>query len=60
MSLESTLPKLEQVERQIGERLRELRVLRSLRRILQRKYREDETAARNRKANQGVDHADSP
>lgn len=54
MSLESTLPKLEQVERQIGEQLRELRVLRSLRRILQRKCREDETAARNRQVSQGV------
>lgn len=44
MSLESTLPKLDQVERQIGERLRELRLLRSLQRILRRKRREDDAA----------------
>ena len=48
MSLDSHLPKLEQVDHQIGERLRELRLLRSLRRMLQRKIRDDEIAARNR------------
>lgn len=53
MCLKPSLPKLEQVDRQIGEQLRELRLWRSLRRILQNKIRDDDVAARNREARMG-------
>lgn len=47
MSLESTLPRLENIERQIGDLLRDLRVLRSIRRVLRRKLHDDRVALRN-------------
>ena len=47
MSVDSTLPTLESVDHEIGERLRDLRLLRSLRHALQRKCRDDEIAMRN-------------
>lgn len=54
MSLESTVAKLATVERQIDQRLRELRVLISLRRILRRKLPESETPNGNTDATKGV------
>lgn len=45
------IPPLEEVEKQIGSRSRELKLLRSLHRILKRKEVQEQTAARNVQAN---------
>ena len=46
------VPPLAEVEKQIGSRSRELKLLRSLHRILKRKEAQEQTAAKNVRANQ--------
>jgi hypothetical protein len=45
MTIDSILPNLDQVDVQISERIRELGILRALRRVLQKKLREEQQAS---------------